>query len=206
VGRIDVAVGNVGAGFASERFDDGTAQDSMPSLLRGKRRDLAGHVLEPRGDELSGESLEDACRGVLVDHAPAPGDDGRLAEVREVSDLGHVRAGKRAKIEHGRHATTAASSFRVGRRVIAGGTGGPHGVHAGAAIVPSSCIQPTANAQHEERCGEANPFFERSLMQHAFVSADTAGAGGAPPSAWSGPASLSAWPSFFASQAAIRAV
>ena len=136
VARDDGATGPDERRFAAERLDDGAAEDAVRALFVRERAALL-EAVEAGVGELRGERLEHARGPVLVDHPPPPRRDRGGDERGQRGDGGPARAGGAPEIDARFH-----HAHPIG---IAGGGGGPHGVHVGP--IGAGCSAP----QHAER-------------------------------------------------------
>jgi hypothetical protein len=137
--------GDDGAGFASERLDDGSTEHAMLSLFAREpaARTHVAHVVDSEASvgELAREGFEDLGGLVLVDHPGKPRRTGGGAELPGTVDPNRPGARLSPEVEDdGAHATSEG---------IAGGAGGPHGVQAGPNTVGCNV------EQHVPRTGSA---------------------------------------------------
>jgi len=122
-------------GLSAERLDDRSAKHAVESLFIGEADACEASLLtEAARSELLGQLEEDLVRRVLVDHARVPRCESRSTQRLRNAEHWHGLARWAAEIERA-HAIP----------VIAGGTGGPHGVHAdGCSIASAQALQVAA--------------------------------------------------------------
>jgi hypothetical protein len=131
------------ARLAPERLDHRAAEHPVLALLVREAEALLP-PRHPRRVELVGEGLEHARRAVLVDHPSAPGGDRRGPE------RGH--RGQRRTTPPGGPSQIDARLHHAHPAGIAGGDGGPHGVHVG------PCVAGSPSWQQASRCGHGSPW------------------------------------------------